>query len=185
MDAPVRFRQDNRASSRTHDQRGRVRWSPATDPPPRRILVVDDVPEILDLFKGLVRRIRTVPVELVTEVNSARAKAIAEREPFDLVLSDFRMRQVDGVEVLQAAHATNPGGRRILMTGYNEVPTEIARIQTAHIDAYVQKPLKSADVLQLMLDFLQGNQEAIDACQARARELEAVALKEETSLGLT
>jgi response regulator RpfG family c-di-GMP phosphodiesterase len=95
------------------------------------------------------------------------------------------MRQVDGVEVLQAAHDANPQGRRILMTGYNEVPTEIARIQAARIDAYVQKPLKSPDLLQLMLDFLQGNPETIRACQAHARELEASALQEATGLGLT
>lgn len=149
-----------------------------------RILVVDDVPEILDLFKGLVRRMRAVNVQLVTEVNSARAKEMASREPFDLVLSDFRMRQVDGVEVLQAAHDMNPRGRRVLMTGYNEVPTEIARIQRAEIDAYIQKPLKSQELLQLMLDFLQGNQEAIQACQAHARDLEESALRETTGLGL-
>ncbi len=151
----------------------------------RRVLVVDDVPEILDLVKGLVRRMRVVQVELVTEVNSARAKLLASQQPFDLVLSDFRMRQVDGIEVLQAARDANPAGRRILMTGYNEVPTEVARIQRAQIDAYIQKPLKSQELLQLMLDFLQGNQPAIEACQAHARSLERSALEESTGLGLT
>jgi DNA-binding NtrC family response regulator len=151
----------------------------------RRIMVVDDVPEILELFKGLVRRIRTVDVELVTEVNSARAKEMAATQRFDLVLSDFRMRQVDGLEVLQAAHDANPAGARILMTGYNEVPAEVSRIQRAHIDAYLQKPLKSQEVLALMLDFLQSNKASIEAFQQHARELEAIAAREATGLGLS
>lgn len=155
------------------------------NPAPRRVLVVDDVPEILDLFRGLTRRIRAVPIQLVTEVNSARAKELAAQQPFDLVLSDFRMRQADGVEVLQAAHDRNPEGKRILMTGYNEVPTDIERIRHAQIDAYIQKPLKSQDLLQLMLDFLQENKATIAACRSRARELEDAATRESTGLGLT
>ncbi|MEA3200023.1 MAG: hypothetical protein QOE90_1451 [Thermoplasmata archaeon] len=150
-----------------------------------RVLVVDDVPEILDLFKGLMRRVRVMPVQLVTEVNSQRAKELAASEPFDLVISDFRMRQVDGVEVLLAACGRNPSGRRVLMTGYNEVPTGIHRIQAARIDAYVQKPLRSQEVLQLVLDMLQGSAAALDDSRARAREMESSAVRESTGLGLS
>jgi len=152
--------------------------------PAKRVLVVDDVPEILDLFKGLMRRVRTVPVQLATEVNSARARDLAASEPFDLVISDFRMRQLDGVEVLTAARSRHPEGRRVLMTGYNEVPTDLARIQAAGIDAYVQKPLKSQDLLHLILDFLQDDEAAIAACQAQARALEGGASREKGALGL-
>jgi DNA-binding NtrC family response regulator len=161
---------------------------PTSIPPsevPRRVLVVDDLPEILDLFKGLARRVRAVPIDLVTEVNSQKAKEMAAREPFDLVISDFRMRQVDGVEVLQAARDRNPDGFRVLMTGYNEVPTDIGRIQRARIDAYVQKPLRSADLLQLMLDLLQRNAAAIATCRARAKEMEDAAVRASSGLGVS
>lgn len=145
----------------------------------REVLVVDDLPEIGDFFKSLMRRLRDFDIHLVTEVNSARALEMVREKPFDLVVSDFRMRQVDGVEVLRAAFDKNPKGYRILMTGYNEIPTSVERIRDAKVDAYIQKPLKSQDLLILIFNFLNGNQETIDGCRRYAREMEELGAKEE------
>ncbi len=145
----------------------------------RRVLVVDDMPEICDYFTSLAKRIRGFNVHLMTEVNSARALDLVKAQRFDLVVSDYRMREVDGVEVLQAAREHYPSGHRILMTGYNEIPTSIDRIRQADVDAYIQKPLKSQDLLLLLLDFIKENPQAIAACRAQARELELLGLREE------
>lgn len=145
----------------------------------REILVVDDLPEIGDFFKALMRRLREFDIHLHTEVDSARALETVRQRPFDLVVSDFRMRQVDGVEVLRAAYEKNPRGCRILMTGYNEIPTSMDRIREAQIDAYIQKPLKSQDLLLLIFDFLNGNQEAIESSRRYAREMESMGAREE------
>ena len=145
----------------------------------REVLVVDDLPEIGDFFKALMRRLREFDIHLTTEVNSQRALEMVREKPFDLVVSDFRMRQVDGVEVLKAAHDRHPRGLRILMTGYNEIPTSVERIRLAHVDAYIQKPLKSQDLLLLILDFLNGNQDSIDTHRRYAREMEDLGAKEE------
>lgn len=143
--------------------------------PKRDVLVVDDVPEILELFRTLLRRVRSFDIDLALEVDSARALDLVARRPFDLVVNDFRMRQVDGIEVLRAARAANPEGRRVLMTGYNEVPASMDRIRSAAIDAYVQKPLKSQELLLLVRDLLSGDEGAIEAAHADAREVEASA----------
>jgi DNA-binding NtrC family response regulator len=145
----------------------------------REILVVDDLPEIGDFFKSLMRRLREFDIHLVTEVNSARALEMVRERPFDLVVSDFRMRQVDGVDVLRAAYERNPKGCRILMTGYNEIPASMDRIREAQIDAYIQKPLKSQDLLLLIFDFLNGNAEAIESSRRYAREMETMGAREE------
>ena len=137
------------------------------------MLVVDDVPEILDLFRGIVRRIRAVPVVLEVAPSGERAVARLRERTFDLVVSDFRMRQVDGIEVLQKARELHPEGRRILMTGYNEVPAAPERIRAAGVDAYVHKPLRSQETLLLLTDFLVGNEEAIRQAREQARALEA------------
>lgn len=147
---------------------------------PKRILVVDDIPEICELFRSLHRRIRLLPTEFTFDVNSARALNLVREAPYDLVISDFRMREVDGIEILQAARERNPQGRRILMTGYNEIPTSMERITAADIDAYVQKPLKTQEVLVLMLDMLTNNEEAISAYRRQAREIETLGSREET-----
>lgn len=157
--------------------------SPASAPTPVvRVLVVDDLPEICTIFKEVHRRLRAVRVELVTETNSQRALDLIEASAFDLVVSDFRMRQVDGIEVLCRAHAKNPAGHRILMTGYNEIPTTLARIKDASVDAYVQKPLSAHDLLLMLLGFVQRDESLIQEHRAHAREIEAQA--EESTVAL-
>lgn len=157
----------------------RASASGATGSPPRRVLVVDDLREIADFFDALSRRMAGHGVALTTETDSAKALEMLRRDRYDLVVSDFRMRDVDGVEVLKAAHAANPAGHRVLMTGYNEIPTPIARIREARVDAYLQKPLRSQDLMLLMLDLLNENEAVLDVCRQRARELESVGAREE------
>jgi DNA-binding NtrC family response regulator len=140
----------------------------------REVLVVDDLPEIGDFFRALMRRMREFDIKLTTEANSERALDLVRSNKYDLIISDFRMRQVDGIEVLTAARGHHTEGLRVLMTGYNEIPTSMERIREARIDAYVQKPLRSQDILLLIFDFLNGNRSAIDACRQEARELETM-----------
>lgn len=143
-----------------------------TKPAPKRVLVVDDLPEICATFRDAHRRIRGMAVELTVETNSERALKLAKEKPFDLVVSDFRMKEVDGISILTAARETDPRGHRILMTGYNEIPASIERIKQARVDAYVQKPLRGNDLLLLLTGFLRNDPALIEEHRAHARELE-------------
>lgn len=147
---------------------------PGAQPPApvRSILVVDDVPEICQIFRDVGRRLRHEPVKVVTECNSARGMELARTGNFDVVVSDFRMREVDGLEVLRAAREHNPNGYRILMTGYSEIPTSLDRLRAASVDAYVRKPLQAPDLLKLLAGFLQAQPEHVAHERARAREIE-------------
>lgn len=145
---------------------------PPTTGPTREILVVDDMPEICEFFSALLRRARNLDVRVTTEVNSARAVALLQTRPFDLVVSDFRMREADGLDVLTTARRSNPGGLRVLMTGYNEIPATGERIREANVDAYLQKPLRSQDLLLLILELMNGNSQVLDSCRSQAREME-------------
>ncbi len=163
--------------------------APSPTPPPpkqaREVLVVDDLPEIGDFFRALLRRMHEFDIKLTTEANSEKALDLVKSNEYDLIISDFRMRQVDGIEVLSAARTYHSDGLRVLMTGYNEIPTSMDRIREAHIDAYVQKPLRSQDILLLIFDFLNGNRNAIDACRQEARELETMGSHENTARGFS
>lgn len=160
---------------RIHDK---VEAVPPAKPQPKRILVVDDLPEVVAMFKEASRRLRGLSVEMTTEVNSQRALELVKTHPFDLVVSDFRMSQVDGIELLTAARAADPRGYRILMTGYNEIPAGIDRIREANVDAYVQKPIRGAELVLLLTDFLQAKDVAIQEHRAAARELEEDAARD-------
>lgn len=150
---------------------------------PQRILVVDDLPEICMIFRDIHRRFRHLKVDLVTETNSQRALELAQQERFDVVVSDFRMKQVDGIEILKAANQANPKGYRVLMTGYNEIPTSVARIREACVDAYVQKPLHAQELLLLLLGLVKHDESLITENRAHARELEQQGESNAVSLG--
>lgn len=146
---------------------------------PRRVLVVDDLPEMRRFFEALGKRMSRFDIALETEADGRRAKERIAAETFDLVLSDFRMGAVDGLDVLAHARRESPKARRLLMTAYHDVPASMARILDARVDGYVQKPLHAQDVMLLLLDLLAGNEATIEACRARARELEAIGTREE------
>ncbi|HWH08602.1 MAG TPA: response regulator [Candidatus Thermoplasmatota archaeon] len=145
-----------------------------------RVLVVDDLPEICAFFRDVRRRIRSMDVHLETETNSQRAIERIQAEPFDIVVSDFRMREAHGIDVLRAARQANPDGHRILMTGYNEIPAPMDHIQDAHVDAYIQKPLETQELLLVLLSFLRADQRSIEEFREHAREMERVARQEES-----
>lgn len=145
----------------------------------RTVFVVDDLPEILQFFEALSRRLASQGVRIVTENNSRRALERVREETFDLIVSDYRMREVDGISVLSAARESRPDAPRVLMTGYNEIPAPIARIREAQVDAYIQKPLRTQELMLLLLDFLNRNDGTMAAFRKQARELEAAAAHEE------
>lgn len=150
-----------------------------------RVLVVDDIPEIVELFRSLAPRLEEAGVEVHTETDERAALALLATTPFDLVLSDFRMKHADGLEVLSLARRKNPHGIRVLMTGYNEVPAPLERIREAGVDAYLQKPLRAKELVLLLLGLLHGDEATLSARRRHAREMEAQAAREEPDPGVT
>lgn len=144
----------------------------------QRLLVVDDLPEIGQFFAGLARTLHP-KVEAVIESESRAALWRVEHKTFDVVVSDFRMRGPDGLDVLRAAHDHHPQGRRVLITSYNELPVRLERVRAARVDAYVQKPLHAQETILLLLDMLAGDAESLAAHRAHASALEQFAAYEE------
>lgn len=139
---------------------------------PLRVLVVDDVPEICQMFEAVKRRMCFALVEMRSEVRPERALALVREEAFDLVVSDFRMRGTNGAQILSAARQRNPQGYRVLMTGYNEIPTTIDRLRAAGVDVYLHKPFRSQDLLILLLMFARRDETSIEEMRSASRAAE-------------
>lgn len=86
-----------------------------------RVLAVDDEPGILRALTRLFRQhgyeIRTAPSGIAAE------GLLATFEP-DVVISDFKMPGMNGIELLRIVGARLPQARRILLTGYAEIDAE-------------------------------------------------------------
>lgn len=103
-----------------------------------RVLVVDDEPGIC---RALTRLFTHQGHEVRTALNGAAAELLfAEFEP-DVVISDFKMEGINGVELLRRVGKRFPNAKRILLTGFADVDDEPG-ITT------VAKPYKTETLLQ-------------------------------------
>lgn len=77
----------------------------------------------------------------VRDFNSPRSalESLAE-SPADVVVADFMMPEMDGVQFLREVRASWPQTSRILLTGYADVQNAIRAINEAGLYYYLQKP---------------------------------------------
>jgi CheY-like chemotaxis protein len=69
-------------------------------------------------------------------------------EPFDLVVSDLSMPDVDGLDVLRAARARQPGLSAILLTGYaGDVQALELEVKLGGGISFLRKPVSGADLI--------------------------------------
>lgn len=105
-----------------------------------RILIVDDEESLLkvlsDSLEGLAGE-----YEVVTAANGLEALEHLEEHPFELVITDYRMDEMDGLELLEAIRSIRPETRVIMMTAYgsDELEEESRRLQAYR---FLSKPLK-------------------------------------------
>src|SRR5437764_15068283 len=100
------------------------------------ILVVDDEAEILFSLRGLLRQ----EFELHTAESGAEALDIMRRHVIHVIMTDQRMPQMTGVELLQQARGESPEAMRIVFTGYADIKAVIDAINQGRIFRYITKP---------------------------------------------
>jgi signal transduction histidine kinase len=107
------------------------------------LLVVDDEPEVLRSVHDLLR----MEYQVVTCESGALALAyLRENRGVHAIMSDQRMPQMSGVEVLRKARAISPETTRLLFTAYAEIETVIDAINQGHVFRYLAKPWESGEL---------------------------------------
>src|SRR5579862_9782186 len=113
-----------------------------------KLLVVDDEKNIRDT---LGRFLGSRQHEIALAESGRDALTLMDREgPFDLVLSDWRMAEMNGLELLTAIKAKLPATIVILMTAYATIQNAVAAMKAGAYD-YVTKPF-SLDQIQHAVD---------------------------------
>lgn len=82
-----------------------------------RILLIDDEPAILRVWRSSLRQWED-KYEILTAQNGYAALQIIQQKPCDLVVTDYRMPDMDGLELMSAIYADYPETRVILITAY-------------------------------------------------------------------
>jgi two-component system response regulator PilR (NtrC family) len=109
-----------------------------------RILIVDDEPSMRDMLRIVLRR---DGYEVVLAQNGKEAIELLQKENVDLLLSDIRMADVSGVDVLRAAKELNREIVAFMMTAYASTDTAVEAMRLGAVD-YFTKPF-SMDELRL------------------------------------
>ena len=110
------------------------------------LLIVDDEEEILRSLRGLLR----MEFEVHTATNGREALEILEQQPIHVVLSDQRMPEMAGVELLSEARGERPRAIRVMFTGYADVKAVIEAINQGQIFRYVTKPWEPDELVAVL-----------------------------------
>ena len=109
-----------------------------------RILVVDDERSMRELMAIVLRR---EGYEVLLAENGRSAIELLEREPVDLLISDIKMPDVSGVEVLRAAKAADRDILGIMITAFASTETAVEAMRLGACD-YLSKPF-DVDLLKM------------------------------------
>ncbi|HLO90460.1 MAG: sigma-54-dependent transcriptional regulator [Chloroflexota bacterium] len=106
----------------------------------------------------------------VSEVYSAnKALKILKEQKFDVVLSDFRLPDFDGLELISEIHKIIPAMPIILMTRYGDIRSAVNAIKSGAYD-YVTKPVNPDDLLTIIHSTLQHDNNEKPVKQPVAQE---------------
>lgn len=111
------------------------------------LLCVDDEVSIL---KSLTRVFAGQNIRLVQASSGKAALEILKQQPVHLIISDMRMPEMTGAELLAQAAVMQPDAYRILMTGYADLSSTISAINVGKIHRYVQKPWDNNELLEIV-----------------------------------
>ena len=104
--------------------------------PKHSLLIVDDEPNVCDSVHDLLRR-----EFRVLKANSAQEGfRLLQEEEVHIIMSDQRMPQITGVELLSKVKSRYPQAVRMLFTGFADLDSVIAAINQGHIFGFLKKP---------------------------------------------
>lgn len=113
---------------------------------PKVVLVVDDDPNLRDSL----RRTLSVLKARVLDAGSAKeALEVLGHFKVDLLIADYMMPSINGIELVRRARAQRPEIRTLMMTGFATTQVILRSLNEAHVDHFVEKPWQPEHLLRL------------------------------------
>jgi DNA-binding NtrC family response regulator len=105
-------------------------------PTKHTLLVVDDEADVCDSVHDLLRR----EFKVLKARSAAEGYKLMEDNEVHIIMTDQRMPQVTGVELLSKIRVGHPRAVRMLFTGYADLDSIIQAINQGHIFQFLKKP---------------------------------------------
>ena len=110
----------------------------------KRVLIVDDDKNILYLLEHTLTRMGE-DYQVFSTMDSSEALELVQKYTFDLVVSDYMMPGITGVDLARAVHQVSPDTQVILMTAYGTTRLKDTT-KFVGIDGYVDKPFSIDEI---------------------------------------
>ncbi|MFH6993215.1 sigma-54-dependent transcriptional regulator [Flavobacterium sp. FlaQc-48] len=134
---------------------------------PKILLIEDDISFCKLLEKFLIKNAYDVTIAF----SAAEARLAIKKESFDLILTDLRLPDFDGIGLMSEFKTAYPEIPVVLMTGYSDVNTAVKAIKNGAAD-YISKPFNPDEVLLVITN----------ALKALETEIEEVPVKEKKAV---
>lgn len=109
----------------------------------KKLLVIDDD---IDICLLLSRFLTKKGFDVTTAYSGTKALEILKKDKFNLILCDFRLGDMDGVQILLKIKELHPHVPVIIITGYSDIKMAVKVIKMGALD-YITKPLLPEEIL--------------------------------------
>ncbi len=117
----------------------------------KRFLLVDDEINVLNALQRTLRQ-RIGSSELTIEILTDPVEALERigETAFDLVISDYRMPIMNGIEFLKAVKKIQPDAVRLMLSAYSEFNAVVDAVNEAEVFRYIAKPWQADDLEEII-----------------------------------
>ncbi|ODN43282.1 response regulator transcription factor [Piscirickettsia litoralis] len=116
-----------------------------------KILVVDDEKNVLLSLSRIIPQ-QWADVTMLRALSGEEAIHLIDKVVIDAVITDLRMYNVDGLEVLRHVKKVQPNARRVLFTAFSGDPGVKEAIESDVIDFLIKKGDRKNEILQSLED---------------------------------
>ncbi len=117
-----------------------------------RILIVDDERSMIEFLEIMLTQ---EGYEVFSAESGQEACRAIDKEKFDLVITDIRMKGIDGIEVLRKAKSVDRGMTVVLISAFATAETAVEAMKEGAYD-FIPKPFKVRDFKRLVSEALQS-----------------------------
>ena len=118
-----------------------------------RILIVDNDAALLNLLTLVISRV-CPDCQVVSTADGASAltelQNLTNSQAFDLLLTDYEMPAMNGLELAQAARVVSPRTRIVLMTGFLQISELLDDLEAVNLTGILLKPFSQKELKQAL-----------------------------------
>lgn len=116
----------------------------------QHVFVVDDEVKVLE---AVGETLAGLGVEVTCFVSPIKCLENMRRERCDLLVTDLKMSEMDGIELLANAKRRTPWVPVLVVTGYGDVPSAVRAMKAGAVD-FIEKPLDKRSLLRIVKSIL-------------------------------